>query len=265
VWAPSAQGAAVAAVVTVGTAATVSALASAAGTSVGETGGKLGERIDNLLPDTVKKWLADSISSKSRVTVEEKMSSTFLLTRVEIASYAVTMSILTLGFAYAKSESFVLMLGVMPLILATSIFTDFMRSHIMAALARRFGVWTEHRVWYLGLSLFAISTMVFKVPFSSPGKLAHYSPKMTKRLDGLLSSIAVVLAFVFAFIFLLLYLVGFKLIGSIGLIMCLTGVLFDTLPIPPMGGKGIFIWNKIVWLGLFAASIAAYAFALFML
>ncbi len=265
VWTPSTPGAAVAAVVTVSAAAAVSALASAAGTSAGQAGNKLGEKVDDLLPDTVKKWLADSVSSKSKVKVEEKAGSRFLLTRLEVVSYVVTMSVLTLGFAYAKSESFVLMFGAIPLILATSIFTDFTKNYIMTALARHMGVWTEHKVWYLGLSLFAISTAVFKVPFSSPSKLAHHSPKMTTRLDGLLSSISVALAFVFALVFLVLYLVGFTLVGTIGLVMCLTGVLFDTLPIPPMGGKGIFSWNKIVWLGLFASSVAAYALVLFML
>jgi hypothetical protein len=47
--------------------------------------------------------------------------------------------------------------------------------------------------------------------------------------------------------------------------MCLTGVLFDVLPIPPMGGKSIFDWNKLVWLALFAASAASYGISLFIL
>lgn len=261
-WAPSVQGAAVAAAVSVGTTAAVSALASAAGSSAGQASGKLGQKLDDLLPDTMKKWLADSVSSRSKVAIREKMGSRFVLTRVEVVSYAVTMSILTLGFAYAKSGSPTLILESIPLILATSIFVDLLKGYIMTVVTRQMGVWTEHRVWFLGLALFAFSTLVFRVPFSSPSKHARYSLKMTKRLDGLLSSISVVLAFVFALIFLGIYSVGFTLIGNIGMIMCLTGVLFDTLPIPPMGGKGIFDWNKIVWLGLFAASIAFYGFAL---
>jgi len=117
-------------------------------------------------------------------------------------------------------------------------------------------------VWYLGLGLFAFSTLAFKVPFSSPSRLAHYSPKMSKRLSGLLSSLSVMIMFVFAFVFLFLYFVGYTLVGNIGLIMCLTGGLFDTLPIPPMGGKGIYDWNKAVWLTLLAGSVASYAASL---
>jgi hypothetical protein len=62
-----------------------------------------------------------------------------------------------------------------------------------------------------------------------------------------------------------LYLLGFTLIGNVGLIMCLTGVLFEVLPILPMGGKSIFDWNKLLWLALFAVSVASYGLSLFIL
>ena len=259
VWVPSAQGAVVAATVTVGVAALVSTLASAATSSAGQAGSSLGGKIQDVLPSTVKKWLADSISSKRKVEVQERPSSEFVLTRFEVVSYAVTLSILTLAFAYAKSESLSQILESIPLILATSIVTDFVKSYAITAVSRYKGVWTEHRVWYIGLGLFAFSTLAFKVPFSSPSRLAHYSPKMSKRLSGLLSSLSVMIMFVFAFVFLFLYFVGYTLVGNIGLIMCLTGGLFDTLPIPPMGGKGIYDWNKAVWLTLLAGSVASYA------
>jgi len=264
-WVPSAQGAAVAATVCVASAAVVSALASAATSSAGQVGGGLGAKIEDILPSTVKKWLADSISSKRKVEVKEKVGSRFVLTRFEVVSYAVTMSILTVAFAYAKSNSLGQILESIPLILATSILTDFVKSYVITAVSRHSGVWTEHRVWYLGLGLFAFSTLVFKVPFSSPGRLAHYSPKTSKRLTGLLSSLSIVIMFAFAFVFLVLYFVGYTLVGSIGLVMCLTGGLFDTLPIPPMGEKGIYDWNKVVWLTLFAASAASYAVSLMFL
>jgi hypothetical protein len=127
------------------------------------------------------------------------------------------------------------------------------------------GVWTEHRVWYLGLVLFSLSTLMFKVPFSSPSQLARHSPKMTKRLNGLLSSISVIITFVFAFVFLILYITGFTLIGNVGLIACLTAVLFEALPISPMSGKNIFDWNKLAWFALFAPSVASYGITLFIL
>lgn len=258
VWAPSTQGAAVAVTVTVSAAVAVSALASAAGSTASQGGSKIGEKLSSLLPSTIKKWLGDSVSSRSKLEVKERVGSRFILTKAEVVSYAVTVLILTLAFAYAKASSLNDILSSIPLILATSIFVDLVKTYTIAAICRHFGVWTEHRLWYLGMSLFAFSTLAFKVPFSTPSRLAHHSPKMTKRIGGILGSISILLSFVFAFVFLVLFISGYTLIGNIGVIMCLTGVFFDIIPIAPMGGKGIYDWNKIVWLALFLASISAY-------
>ena len=151
------------------------------------------------------------------------------------------------------------MLESIELVLVTNIFTSFVKSYVTTTVSRYLGVWTEHRVWSFGLVLFTLSTLLFQVPFSSPSKLARYSPKTNKRLGALLSSIAIGLFFVFALVFLILFVSGYVVIGSVRLIMCLTGVLFDVLTISPMGGKGIFDWNKLVWLGLFTATTASYA------
>ncbi len=265
VWAPSPPDVAVVATISVSSTVVVSALASAAVSSSSQGGSRTLERIGDILPGTVKKWLADSISSRRKIRIGEKAASWFMPTRIEIVSYAVTMTILTLCFAYAKSATLTQILETIPLILATSIFTDFVKSYLMISISRKMGVWTEHRLWYLGLTLFSFSAIVFKVPFSWPSRLARYSPKMTKRMDGFLSSISIVLSFVFASVFAALYMIGFTLIGNVGLIMCLTGVLFDVLPIPPMGGKGIFDWDKRMWLALFMISVLSYAAMILML
>jgi hypothetical protein len=263
-WAPEPTNVAVAATVSVSATALISALASAAASSSTQGGSKVLERIDNILPGTVKKWLADSISSRRKIKIEEKAGSRFIPTRIEIVSYAVTMAVLTLCFAYAKSPTLTQIVESIPLILATSIITDFVKNYLITSISRHMGVWTEHRAWYLGLTLFSFSSILFKVPFSSPSRLAHYSPKMTKRINGLLSSLSIIFAFVFASVFAALYMIGFTLIGNVGLIMCLTGVLFDVLPIPPLGGKSVFDWNKRVWLALFVISVLSYAAMLIM-
>jgi hypothetical protein len=184
---------------------------------------------------------------------------------MEIFTYAVTTSVLTIAFAYAKAPSLGQILGAMPMILATSILIDFVKTYIVTAVSRRSGVWAEHRLWYLGMFLFAFSTLVFKVPFSSPSRLYHYSPKMTKRAGGLLSTLSILIAWAFAAAFLFLLVMGFRLVGSVGLVMCLTMAFFDTIPMPPMGGKGLYDWNKAIWLALFAVSLSSYWISLVLL
>jgi len=107
--------------------------------------------------------------------------------------------------------------------------------------------------------------LALRVQFSSPSRLVHHSPNMTKRTGGIISSISLLMTFAFASLFYALLIAGFTLLGNIGLVMCLTGGLFDTIPITPMGGKTLYDWNKAVWAALFAASIACYAVALIIL
>jgi Zn-dependent protease len=142
---------------------------------------------------------------------------------------------------------------------------EFVKNFVIEAVARKQGVWTEHRLWYFGLAAFLLSTLAFKVPFSSPSRNIHYSQKFTKRSLGLVSTASVFLGFVFAVIFYIVLVSGFTLIGSIGLVMSLTMAFFEALPIPPMNGKDIYDWSKILWVALFMATFALYMLCLLLI
>jgi hypothetical protein len=78
----------------------------------------------------------------------------------------------------------------------------------------------------------------------------------------LLSSASILIALIFAALFYLVYILGFTVIGNIGVIMCLTSAFFDSLPISPMGGKDIYEWRKAIWVLLFVVSLALFAAAI---
>ncbi len=268
VWVPSTQGAAVAATVTVGTVAAASVLASAVTSAVGSgTQGldRLGDKIYDLLPDALKSWLEDFISSKHKTTLGERSGSIFIPMREEVIAYAVTVVALTMAYAYVRAPAPEQIWESVPLILVTSILFVFAKTYIITVISRRFGVWTEHRLWSLGLFLFAFSTLVLKVPFSYPSRLDRSSSNLNKRIGGLLSSASIMTTFAFAFLFYIVYRSGFTLVGNIGMILCLTTAFFEALPVAPMGGKDIYDWKKVVWGLLFAASVSAYAASLLIL
>lgn len=265
VWVPPVEGALIAGVISIGATGGVSAMASALSDPEGFPSSMFARKLNEVLPDTVKKWLHEFISSKRKIVINERKGSAFTLTKLELACYAVVLSILTVGFSYAKSESFTEILSVMPTVLATSIMVEFVKNYSTEILARRLGVWTEHRVWYLGLFTFMLSTFAFKTPFSAPGRLTHHSRKFTKRSLGLVSAFSIFVALAFAAIFFTLLVAGFTLIGNIGLVMSFTGAFFDTIPIPPMNGKDVYDWSKPLWLTLFVTTLALYAICLLML
>jgi hypothetical protein len=258
VWAPPPENAVAATAVTVGAVGVV-AVAVAAGTrSAGASAGKAVEKAQGLLPDSVKKWLEEFVSSKRKTTVEQKTGSPFLPTKAEAVAYAVSLVALTISFSYVKVPDFSLILQVLPTVLATAVIVEFVKTYLLEVFARSRGVWTEHRLWYFGLVLFLVTTFAFGVPFSSPSRNVYHSEKLTKRLNGIIGAVAILVTLAFGALFFGLIISGFTLIGSTGLAMCIIMAFIDTFPMAPMSGKAVLDHNKAVWAGLFAATLLSY-------
>jgi Zn-dependent protease len=260
-WIPSAEGTFAAGIVTVG----LTSLFSSLGSAISNPKSALTQSISNLLPDTTKKWLHEFISSKRKIVITPKKGNPFKLTKLELVSYAVALGVLTLAFAYAKAPNLNDILSIIPIILVTSIIVEFVKNFVVEVSARKLDVWTEHRLWYFGLATFLLSTLVFKVPFSSPSRNVHYSTRFTRRSLGLVSAASIFIGFFFAIIFYIAFINGFTQVGSIGLVMSLTLAFFEALPIPPMNGKDIYDWSKGVWATLFASTFTLYILCLLLM
>lgn len=265
IWVPPAEHALLAGAVVVGVTSGVSTLSSAMSNPESPANSKVVSKINAFFPETVKKWLADFVSSKRKLVIGERTGHSFLPTRWEIMSYVVAMSVLTFAFSYAKTTDFNEIISVLPTVLATSVVVEFAKNFSVVTLARVLGVWTEHRLWIFGLGTFLFSSLLLRVPFSSPSRVTHNSPKFTSRSLGLVSSSSVFIGLIFAALFYFFLINGFVLIGNIGLVMCLTMAFFETIPIPPMSGKDIYDWNKLLWILLFILSFVLYMLCLLLL
>jgi Zn-dependent protease len=268
VWAPSAEGALIAGTLTIGITSGVSAIASAVSNPESCPSNKFAEKANDLLPDSVKKWLDSFICSKTGESIEHRVGVALIFTKQEIISIVISLIVITFAFSYAKAETLGQILSLIPIVLVTSIIVDLVKDLVREVAARSLGIWSEYRLWYFGLAMFLISSIAFKAPFSSPNRIRHHSPKLTKRSVGLLALIAIIVPLAFAVVFYMLFTNGLALIrtiGNMGLIICLTAAFFDTIPIPPMNGKDIYDWNKALWLILFIASFALYSLCLLLL
>jgi hypothetical protein len=206
----------------------------------------LSEKLNSLIPEFIKKSIEDFLASKSEQTIELKKGSIFKLTKQEIFSYAVSLTVLTFAFSYSSSESIEEMLLMIPVVLTTSIVVEFTKNVLIAMIARTRGVWTEHRIWFYGIIMFLASTLVFKTPFSSPSRNVNNAENLNKRTVGLLASSSVLIGLVFAAIFYAFLILGVPYLGKIGLGMCLLMVLFDSMPIKAMNGGDIYEWSKAI-------------------
>jgi Zn-dependent protease len=263
-WVPTAEGALAAGALSVGVTGAISALGSAVANPEVFPRSTLVRKTNDFLPEFMKKWLNDFISSKRKLTIMQKKGHLLKLTKLEIMSYTIALLVLTLAFSYAKSQTLAEVLTVVPTILATSIIVEFAKNFAVETIARSQGVWTEHRLWYFGLGAFLFSTFVFRTPFSSPSRNIH-TAKFTKRSLGLVSSVSVFIGLAFAAIFYIFLINGFALIGSIGIVMSLTIAFFEALPIPPMNGKDIYDWSRPLWTVMFTATFALYMLCLLIL
>jgi hypothetical protein len=261
-WAPTLEGALAAGLLTVGVTSVLSSLASVVNSPESFPSGSFAQRIRDLFPDTLKEWLQNFISSRRKLVVERKDIPIFILTKTEAISFAAALSILTFAFSYAKAGSLDEMLSIIPLVLATSIVIEFVKSLAVELVARSQGVWSEYRLWYFGLTTFLFSSLAFKAPFSSPSRVCHHSPRFTSRSQGFVAVTGVAIALVFAALFYELMAGGFGLIGNMGVVMCLTMAFFDSIPISPMNGKDIYDWSRFLWVSVFTSTLSLYLLCL---
>lgn len=221
--------------------------------------GGVGGKIRDLLPESFKRWLEEALSSRRKPCLREKNCSPFRITKPEAVAYFVSLMALTVAFSYVKVLPDVrLILVVLPTILATVVIVELVRMYALEVFARKKGIWTEHRLWYTGLALFIATTITLGVPFATPSRNIYHSPKMTKRLGGLVSTVAIFVTLAFAGFFFILLVSGFSLIGGTGLAMCIMMSLIDMFPVEPMYGKAIFDHKKSQWAALFLLTIAIY-------
>lgn len=257
-WVPPPQNAAVATAATVVAVAVVSVVVAAATTPVGTSAGGAVDKLHNLLPEGAKKWLEEFISSRRKPSVVQEKRSPFLPTKAEALAYGVSLVVLTISFSYVKAPSIGLIFEVLPTILATAVIVELIKTYALEVFARSRGLWTEHRIWYVGLAMFLVTTFTFGIPFSSPSRNVYHAPGLTKRLNGIVASVAVLVTLAFAGFFFLLLASGLTLIGSTGLAMCVIMGFIDTLPVEPMNGKAIFNHKKALWAAMFAVTLAVY-------
>jgi len=223
-----------------------------------EAGGKVGERTKGLIPDNIKDWLEENVSSKREIAAKDKIDFKLWPTNSEDLAYITAIIVLTLSFSYVKVSALSQIWELIPVFFATSILVGFAQKFFSILFLRSRGVWSEHKIWPFGLGIFLVSTLVFKVPFSSPTRSVHQSKKFTERVGALASVTEIIVGLAFTGLFFLLLREGYAAVGGAGLAMCVIGSFSSTFPVAPMSGKDIFDNSKPVWVVLFITTMVIF-------
>jgi YVTN family beta-propeller protein len=265
VWVPQPVNAAVAVGVSAAVVGIVSIAFAVISNPLGEAGGKVGERTKGLIPDNIKEWLEEVVSSRRKLSLEEKAGSFFKPTKLEALAYVTAVIVLAVSFSYVKVITLNQIWEMLPVFFLTGVLVGFVQKFFSIAYLRSRGVWSEYKIWPLGLILFLFTTFAFKVPFSSPTRSVHQEEKLTERLGALASTSEILIALAFAGLFFLILELGYTAVGGAGLDMCVIGAFFGTFPIAPMSGRDIFKHSKSLWGALFVATLVVFAAWLFLI
>ncbi|MFH1224498.1 MAG: site-2 protease family protein [Candidatus Diapherotrites archaeon] len=124
--------------------------------------------------------------------------------------------------------------------------------------ARMFKAHAEYRAWSLGL-MFALVSAFFGFLFAAPGAVYIYGPHITRRQNGIISAAGPATNIVVAFVFMLLT-VLFSWNQTLGTIFMFIAqinfflALFNLLPVGPLDGKKVMLWEPWIWGVMFATA-----------
>ena len=257
VWVPKPTNALASVGVSVAVVEVASLIFAAINNPLAEVGGAAADKTKGVIPDNIRQWFEQLLSSKRKLEAEEKKGPLFRPTKPEIVAYVVSIIVLAFCFSYVKVVTLSQIWELLPVFFTTSVIVAFVQSFFSIVYLRSKGVWSEHIIWPLGFILFLFTTFVFKVPFSSPTRDVN-SKKLTEKLGAMVSASGVLISLAFAGLFFLVLMGGNTAVGGAGLSMCVLGALSSILPISPMSGRDVFDHSKRLWAILFITTVVIF-------
>ncbi len=191
----------------------------------------------------------------------------FSFGRKEATDILISITVLTFAFAIAFSNG---LQGVYsdPLffirytlpVAFLSVFTAFFL-HEMGhrILARKYGCWSEFRMWERGL-IFAVITAFLGFVFAAPGAV-YISGMITREQNGKISAAGPAVNVAIAFIMIGVALFTSPFIGGIALFIAWINIFlagFNLIPFPPLDGSKVLKWGIIPYISMVALVIIAY-------
>jgi Zn-dependent protease len=185
--------------------------------------------------------------------------------RVEIKHILIGVAALTLAFTIVLNSDLAFNLNMsymatIPITLGVSAFVvlaGFLLHELgHKFVAQRYGAWAEFRMYPLGL-LLAIMMSFLGFLFAAPGAV-YIAGRVTKKQNGLISLAGPVVNLAIGVTFLAASLL-FPL-GAVGYVLSLIAIMslflagFNLIPIPPLDGYKIAIWNIPIYVGMVAAT-----------
>ncbi len=192
----------------------------------------------------------------------------FAIKKQELFQILIAWVAITFAFSWKGVSGFPSMLVMMPIILLGTLTGFIFHELAHKFVAIHYGASARFFVWPMGLIFAVVLSLITSggFVFAAPGAVYIWGKNITKKENGIISiagplsnfiiaSIAITLGFVWKFFIGQTYLMYlFFGVASINLFL---GA-FNLLPIPPLDGFKVFVWNKLLWIISLVAFIGTY-------
>ncbi|MCX6666668.1 MAG: site-2 protease family protein [Euryarchaeota archaeon] len=189
--------------------------------------------------------------------------------RIEIAHLLMAMGVLTLVFSFVLTKNNIFtgfnnigaLLSFIPISFLGIVIAFFVHEISHKFMAQKYGLWSEFRMYPMGLLLALVFGIFIGIPFAAPGAVMFRGDARnfeTGRIAvaGPLSNI--VISFVALLLYLFVFLETSTIKEIVGFVCLINAVLatFNLLPFGPLDGAKVIRWNPTVWIILFSTAIA---------
>lgn len=135
--------------------------------------------------------------------------------------------------------------------------------------AKHYGAHAEYKAWTFGLLLaLALPIITFgKFVFAAPGAVYIYGPHITRKQNGIISLAGPAMNIIIAIIALLIavFIIGSSngflyTIAIYAMMINLFLAFFNMIPIPPLDGSKVMLWDVRIWALIFFPLLAYFLF-----
>ena len=127
-----------------------------------------------------------------------------------------------------------------------------------------FGAKAQFVKWNGGLMFAIVMSFLLGFVFVAPGAVYVFGKKLNVRENGIVSVVGPVSNVILASLFYLMFVIFnpqstiVLMILSLGVLINLWIAFFNLLPIGPLDGKAVFIWNPFIWIIMMIISFGGY-------
>jgi len=176
------------------------------------------------------------------------------LARIEMVELGFSTLVLTLVYGFVGANGLPhflnpsVLLVIIPVTLLTSGISMVAAELRQVLILKIYNIRGDLKIWLQGLIAFLISGLVFKIPFSTPVRYRYKGSKISAKTGALINILKMLMLLPLLILYSIAIMLGFRRIGDIGLLSCLTSVFYQLMPIKPLDGKAIFDYDRKVWL-----------------